>query len=200
MIPHLESVTQALAQDYCEDDDLIWAFVGVARFYEGQGLYRQAEGWNEQCLQVVSDRLGSEHPAVATSLNNLAGLYRSQGRYSEAEPLYQQALQIDLNALGEDHPDFAIHLHNLAGLYTTQGRYAEAELLYLHALTVFYQRLGEAHPYTEGTFQGLASLIGQAIEAGRSSELSDHPMTRSLLQKLQTGIGQETTHDREPQD
>ena len=228
IMPHLEIVAQTLAQDYCEDEDLIGAFVGVARFYEGQGLYQQAEGWSEKCLQVVRDRLGAAHPDVATSLNNLAflyasqgryseaeplyqealalrqqllgaahpdvatslnnlaGLYRSQGRYSEAEPLYQEAIQIHLKALGEDHPDFAIDLCNLAGLYTTLERYPEAEPLYLHALTVFYQRLGEAHPYTQRTLQGLANLIFQATQASRTSELSDHPLTRALLEHLQS--------------
>ena len=32
------------------------------------------------CVQ----QLGPEHPATATSLNNLAELYRAQGRYGEA--------------------------------------------------------------------------------------------------------------------
>jgi hypothetical protein len=32
-------------------------------------------------------QLGLEHPATATSLNNLAELYRAQGRYGEAVAL-----------------------------------------------------------------------------------------------------------------
>ena len=35
------------------------------------------------CVQ----QLGPEHPATATSLNNLAELYRAQGRYGEAVAL-----------------------------------------------------------------------------------------------------------------
>ncbi|MBC6478342.1 MAG: tetratricopeptide repeat protein [Hormoscilla sp. GM7CHS1pb] len=38
--------------------------------------------------------LGSAHPHVATSLNNLAELYFSQGRYDQAESLYLKALEM----------------------------------------------------------------------------------------------------------
>ena len=37
---------------------------------------------------------GSDHPATATSLNNLALLYHRQGRYGEAEPLLRRGLGI----------------------------------------------------------------------------------------------------------
>ncbi len=38
--------------------------------------------------------LGSDHPNVASSLNNLAALYQAKGEYGRAEPLYQRALAI----------------------------------------------------------------------------------------------------------
>ena len=87
------------------DEDLIWPFVGLGRFYEGQGNYSEALPWWEKCLSVVQERLGSEHPSVATSLNNLAGLYKSQGKYEEAEPYYQQSLEMYRKLLGSEHPD-----------------------------------------------------------------------------------------------
>ncbi|MFN6562351.1 MAG: NB-ARC domain-containing protein, partial [Nostoc sp. ChiSLP01] len=89
-IPHLAEVANNLIQ-YVSDNDLIWAFLGNAWFYQGQGLYDKAVPWCQQCLEITKKRLGESHPNVATSLNNLALLYNSQGRYSEAEPLFQQA-------------------------------------------------------------------------------------------------------------
>ncbi|NEO66755.1 MAG: tetratricopeptide repeat protein, partial [Moorea sp. SIO4G2] len=44
--------------------------------------------------ELTRNRLGSEHPAVASSLNNLALLYENQGRYCKAEPLLVEALEI----------------------------------------------------------------------------------------------------------
>ncbi len=46
-----------------------------------------------------------DHPAVATSLNNLAVLYKNQGKYSEAEFLYLEALAMFERVLGTNHPN-----------------------------------------------------------------------------------------------
>lgn len=40
--------------------------------------------------------LGSDHPDIAQSLNNLAALYNDRKQYDKAEPLYERALQIRL--------------------------------------------------------------------------------------------------------
>jgi tetratricopeptide (TPR) repeat protein len=55
-------------------------------------------------LTISERQLGAEHPAVATSLNNLALLYQSQGRYAEAEPLLLRSLAILEQRLGVNHP------------------------------------------------------------------------------------------------
>ncbi|HEY9830455.1 MAG TPA: tetratricopeptide repeat protein, partial [Stenomitos sp.] len=132
-IPHLAEVA-TIQQDWLSDEDLALPFIGLGRFYEGQGAYEQALPWYKQCLSATRERLGEEHTDVAMTLNNLAGLYKSQGRYAEAEPLYLQALELRKRLLGSEHPDVATSLNNLAGLYKSQGRYAEAEPLYLQAL------------------------------------------------------------------
>ncbi|WP_238360830.1 tetratricopeptide repeat protein, partial [Iningainema tapete] len=89
-IPHLAEVAQNLI-DAVSDENLIGAFTGLGRFYQGQGLYALAQPWLEQCVLVVQSRLGEEHLDVALSYNNLALLYHSQGRYSDAEPLFIKA-------------------------------------------------------------------------------------------------------------
>ena len=68
-IPHLAELAQNLT-DAVSDEDLIWAFVGLSRFYEGQGAYAQALPYLEQCLLVAKERLGEEHPAVANSYSD----------------------------------------------------------------------------------------------------------------------------------
>jgi tetratricopeptide (TPR) repeat protein len=146
-IPHLEEVAKNLI-DALSNDDLVWPFVGLGRFYEGQGLYALAEPWHMQCLEQSKRLLGQEHPDVATSLNNLAMLYKSQGRFAEAEPLYVQALELTKRLLGQEHPDVATSLNNLAALYKSQGRFAEAEPLYVQALELCERVLGVNHPNT----------------------------------------------------
>jgi tetratricopeptide (TPR) repeat protein len=101
MIPHLAEAATT-QKDWLSDNDLICPFVGLNQFYQGQGLYKQALPWCEQCLSITRERLGEDHPLVATSLNNWAALYSLQGKYSEAEPLLKQALEMRKRLLGKN--------------------------------------------------------------------------------------------------
>lgn len=144
VIPHLQEVANHLTT-YLSNEDLGTSFLGLGRFYEGQGVYVQAEPWYEKCLCVVQANLGETHPAVTESLNNLASIYLLQGRYSEAEPKYQQALEL-LKRFGENKSlNLAYTLRNLAHLYTLQGRYDEAEPVALQALELFKLLQGDEH-------------------------------------------------------
>jgi len=102
-----------------------------------------------QSLDIWKCQLGTDHPDVAQSLNNLAVLYESQGRYNDAEPLFLQSLEIRKRQLGTDHPDVAQSLNNLAVLYESQGKYLEAEDLAKQALIIYQNRLGNEHPNTQ---------------------------------------------------
>ncbi len=200
LVPHgAEAATHW--QGALADDNLIWPFVGLGRFYQGQGLYPEAALWYEQCLEVSRQRLGYS-PAetlrerqlnVASSLNNLALLYDNQGRYAEAEPLYQQALQLFRELLGERHPHVATSLNNLAGLYHAQGRYEEAEPLYQKALELSQELLGERHPqvasslfnlgglrYNQGRYPEALDLLVEAEDILLNTLGADHPHTQAL--------------------
>jgi tetratricopeptide (TPR) repeat protein len=156
-IPHIAESATKLEQ-WLEDEDLIPPFVGLGLFYEGQGLYEEAEPWFKQCLEVTRRRLGEEHPDVATSLNNLAALYNSQGRYKEAEPLHLKALDLRKRLLGDNDPLVATSLNNLAALYRSQGRYKEAEALFLQALDLRKRLLGDNDPLVATSLNNLAGL------------------------------------------
>jgi tetratricopeptide (TPR) repeat protein len=183
-IPHIAEAATTW-QQWLQDDAVDWPFIGLGRFYEGQGAYGQAEPWYTDCLAVARERLGEAHPDVATSLNNLAELYRSQGRYGEAKPLYQEALALYKQLLGEAHPDVATSLNNLAELYRSQGRYGEAEPLYVQALTIAVQRLGEDHPNTQTIKGNFVGLLKAVVAAGQTHLLSNHPTTQALLAQIQ---------------
>jgi len=78
------------------------------------GEYAKAEPLLRQALEIRKKALGEQHPAYATSLNNLALLYRNMGEYAKAEPLFRQALELKKKALGEQHPDYATSLNTTA--------------------------------------------------------------------------------------
>jgi tetratricopeptide (TPR) repeat protein len=197
-IPHIAESATKLEQ-WLEDEDLIPPFVGLGRFYGGQGFYDLAEPWHEQCREVTRRRLGEEHPDVATSLNNLAELYKFQGKYEEAEPLFLQALELRKRLLEENHPDVAHSLNNLAELYRSQGRYTEAEPLHLQALELRKRLLGDNHLDFAQSLNNLATLYGfqaryteaeplylQALELYKRLLGDNHPHVAQFLNNLAT--------------
>jgi tetratricopeptide (TPR) repeat protein len=196
IVPHLAEVAN-IYQNWLNDEDLIWPFIAVSRFYENQASYDKALPWMEKCLFIARQSFGESHLLVATSLNNLAELYRSQGRYTEAEPLYVQALEMTKQLLGESHPDVANSLNNLAALYNSQGRYTEAEPLYVQALEMTKQLLGESHPDVASSLNNLAALYCsqgryteaellyiQALEMTKQLLGESHPDVASSLNNL----------------
>ena len=184
-IPHLEEIAQVL-QAAVRDEDLLWGFDSLGKFYQGQGLedllwlldrlgrfyqgqrlYDLAEPWFVLCLSVAQAGLGDDHLDVGTTLNNLAGLYYCQGRYGEAELLYLKALELRKRLLGKNHSDVATTLNNLGLLYYAQGRYSEAELLYRQVLEFRTFFLGNNHPDVAATLNNLGLLY---YAQGRYSE------------------------------
>jgi tetratricopeptide (TPR) repeat protein len=195
-IPHIKEAAEDLRKlEHVNDlylqngDDLSWAFIGIGRFYEGQGLYAEAAPWYKDCLSVVRLLLGEQHPHVAMSLNNLALLYQSQGHYEDAEPLYQQALALRRSLLGEQHPHVAMSLNNLAGLYESQGRYEDAEPLYQQALALRRSLLGEQHPHVAGSLNNLAGLYKSQ---GRYEDAE--PLYQQALALYRSLLGEQHPH------
>ena len=93
------------------------------------GEYDRAVVVAKKALEVAEKSVGTDHPDVATSLNNLAELYTTRGQYAQAEPLYKRSLAIMEKALGPDHPNVATGLENLAAIYRATKRDEEAETL-----------------------------------------------------------------------
>lgn len=123
-----------------------------------QGRYEQAEDVAKEALMVTEKKFGTDHPATARALNNLAVVYQTRGKYAEAEPLYKKSLVIDEKTLEKNHPCVVQSLNNLAAIYQIQGRYTEAETLYRQALDILEQTLGENHPDVAASLKNLAGL------------------------------------------
>ncbi len=171
IIPHLEDFGRRLIAEVWETtqpqikslaancaDGVAWIFVGVGRFYQGQGLDKLAEFWYEQSLKVCQALFSGDHPDLATSLNALAEFYRSQRIYTEAEPFYTQALAMRKRLYEGDHPDVAQSLNGLARLYKSQKRYTEAEPLYIEALVMRNRLYTGDHLELAQSLNSLASL------------------------------------------
>jgi tetratricopeptide (TPR) repeat protein len=183
-IAHLEEAVRSWI-DSITDHDLIEPFLGVGRFYEGQGNYSFAEPWYKNCLEFTRKRLGEEHSFVAWSLYNLASIYVSQGKYEDAEPLYLSALEMYKCLFGEEHRFVATSLNNLAGLYRFQGKYEKAEPLCRSALEMRKRLLGIEHPSIASSLHDMASIyVSQGkYEKAEPLYLSALEMYKRLLGK-----------------
>jgi tetratricopeptide (TPR) repeat protein len=101
-IPHIVEAATTW-QTWLTDENIVLPYFCLGRFYAAQGALEQAAQWYEQGLLEARKRLGNEHPAIATSLTNLANLYKAQGRYREAKSLYQQALDLSQQQVKEEN-------------------------------------------------------------------------------------------------
>ncbi len=118
----------------------------TGRYLWERGRYAEAQAILERTIAIRERALGTDHPDVATSLNNLGEAHRVQGRYAEARALYERALAIREHALGTDHPDVAHSLNGLGVAYQDEGRYAEALALFERVRAIRERALGPEHP------------------------------------------------------
>lgn len=156
----------------------------LASLYLQQKQYEKSELLFSQALELQRKILGDKHPQVVKTLNNLAVLYLHQERFVEAETLLVDLLRASEQQLDPDHPNLATILHNLAKLYHLQGHYDEAEPLYLRTLEIFSEKLGESHGSTQIAQQDFLLFLQQVLWERRTKELSDDPLTRSMLEVL----------------
>jgi hypothetical protein len=130
---------------------------GVLQFCKA--AYSDAEPLMRRALAIDEASYGSDHPNVATALNNLAALLQATNRLAEAEPLMRRALAIDEASYGSDHPNVATDLNNLASLLQATNRLAEAEPLMRRALAIDEASYGSDHPNVAICLNNLASLL-----------------------------------------
>jgi class 3 adenylate cyclase/tetratricopeptide (TPR) repeat protein len=157
LLSHARAALDALSKDS--------AFLPAGRlafrcacYLRERGEYATAEVVAKRGLAIQERALGSDHPDVARSLNNLGIVYWQQGRYSEAESVHLRELGIEETALGPGHPELARSLNNLANVYRDQARFAEAESLYARALAIWETALGPDHPLVAIGLNNLANV------------------------------------------
>jgi CHAT domain-containing protein/Tfp pilus assembly protein PilF len=116
-----------------------------ARTLWDSGKYADAVARDEQALALREAVLGSAHPDVARSLDQLGLHSLLQGKLVRAEQLLQRALVIQEAAFGQNHPDIAQTLTHLATLHHRLELYERAEPLYARALAIREAAFGDNH-------------------------------------------------------
>ncbi len=137
-----------------------------------QGRHAEAEVELRRALATLDAVLGSAHPLVARSRNNLAAVLILQRRYDEAEVEFRRALASREEVYGTEHPAVAATRNNLAAVLHFQSKLAEAESEHRRALAAKLRAFGAAHPSVAKTRNNLGTALYQQ---GRLTEAeSEH--------------------------
>lgn len=95
--------------------------------------HEEVEARGLEALEIRRAVHGPEHPAVATTLSDLA-LFQERVDPLAADTLMHQAFEMHRDTAGESHPTTISILNNLAGIKRDRGDLAQAEALYREAL------------------------------------------------------------------
>ncbi len=118
----------------------------IGEVYGNLGDSRKAEEMFRAALAMRTKLFGSEHPEVATSLDNLAVVLMYQDKFAEAETLHRQALSMRRKLLGSNDTTVAESLTGLGTVLWHQGKLSEAEATHRQALALRRKILGDKHP------------------------------------------------------
>ncbi|MBV9227931.1 MAG: DUF2225 domain-containing protein [Chloroflexi bacterium] len=157
LVPHVLACANAIP-DSTDDQNLAEVLRKAADALRERAQYLLAQPLYERALHMYEAIVGSQHPAVALVLTNLAWLCYEQGNYQQAERFVTQALRMYEETLGPQHLDVTSALNGLAVLSEAQGKYEQAERLYERALRIREEVLGPEHPEVALLLNNMASL------------------------------------------
>ena len=177
LFPHARAALNVLANDSTFLPAGRLAF-RCACYLRERGEYAAAEQFSRRGLAIQERLLGSDHPDVARSLDNLGIVYWRQGRYAEARSLHARALAIGERALGPDHPDITSSLNGL-GLLCSDPE--EAEALYRRALAIREKAFGPDDPSVAMTLNNIADLYEDRARYAEAETL--HARALAILEK-----------------
>ena len=208
-LPHVQECATLITQYHLHFPEAARLLYQAGNFLYFHGFHPQSQPLHELALAIREQVFGSDHPAVAESLNMLAMLSRLQGDDKQAEGFHRQALAIRERTLGPDHPTTAESLNNLGVLYRSQGKYEQAEPLLQRSLSIRQLSLGSEHPDTLITFINLAKLyaeqrkfeqaeplLKQALAAFERVLEPEHPLIAQNLDMLARLYYEQGNHER----
>jgi tetratricopeptide (TPR) repeat protein len=131
------------------------------------GKYEEARAHHEEALTIRERVLGSEHPGLVASLNNLGVVAYEQDKFDEAHGYHARALAIYDKTLGPDHPYVAICLMGLGVVAHDLGELEQARGYYERVLSIREQALGPDHPEVSDALSNLGIV---AKEQGNYEE------------------------------
>ena len=139
--------------------------------YLGLGLYEAARGLAEEALRLRREKLGTSHPDVAASLDQLGTITHDVGELEDSERFYREALAVRRAALGDSSAEVAASLRNLAVTLQAKGDLEGAEPLYRSALALDRRISGPEHVEVAWDMNSLAWCLHQQAKYDEAEPL-----------------------------
>ena len=135
----------------------------IGETFSGLGMPDESFSAFQRAVSLRREKLGDDHPATLSSMNNLAMAYYDAGQFDLAISMLETTLQKRRNALGDDHVDTIETSNDLAVAYWKAGQPAKAIPLYESTLEKVRATLGEDDNDTLTIMDNLAVAY---VEAG----------------------------------
>jgi hypothetical protein len=139
----------------------------LAVLYRGRGEPERALPLQEAALKAMLPALGSEHPDVIESQDELALLYKALKRYKDAEPLYVQRLQ-RAEHRGAGAEELAGELDALSEIAVAQGDTEKGEAYALRTVALWEQAGPAGKPQWRAAIGRLAKLYRDSGQADKA--------------------------------
>jgi len=163
------------------------AYAAAAHSLMGQilsrmGTFEEGKRHVQRSLALKLQLVGSEHPDVAGTYNNLANVLHLQGDLKQAKEYHERALAIREQTVGPQHPDVATSYNNLATVLHKQGALKLAKEYHERALAIRQQRLGPQHSDIASSYNNLANVLSDQGDLKQAKEYHE----RALAIRQQT--------------
>ena len=161
-----------------------------------RGIFRDAEQFAREALQIRERVLGPHHFLVASSLATLADLYHENANVQEARKTAERAFETAARAYDPSDIELGEFTNRVARSQLSAGNYARAEQLYAETLGLRERTFPDGLLAAQSV-AGLASVAVQANENVKAEQLlrrsialrekilgRDHPQVAADLNNL----------------
>ena len=185
----LRDLTQQAAEETGAASALHASMLGeLGGYYRGQRRYAASEDCFCRALDILTDRLGPDHPDRTTMLNNLAGTWRLMGKFAEAEQAFRTCLDSYGRTLGTGHILYASGLNNLSLLYLDQNDYPRAAACLAQASEILSTMPDNREDYATS----LCNLAGLHYGQGCFAQAEQEAASAAAI--YETELGTRTPH------
>lgn len=177
---------RTLAREFFGDQSLSMALIHAQAGTNASTRqeFESSETSFRAALEIYEARLGHQHGATLTALNNLGVLLIRKGDLEGAEQVFAELLGLSEQKYGRDHRTIAGQYQNLGTVIGRQGRFTEAIPLHRQAYEIFSTTL----PGHFTTAYPLISIAYAHLQTGNPSAAEQ--AAREALELLETSGSQ----------